>query len=127
MNRNKEILLFFATEWKKRYGEDYPISWGKDSARISRLIKQYGDERLRRWIEYYLTSYRDDFADRCGRHLGAFISAVPKLIVECSNREAAAKIGEHSPDAELIEAARARLVANENHLLPVESFPEGKE
>jgi hypothetical protein len=100
----KDLLLLYASEYKQRFGRQYPIVWGKDSKQAKRLLDLYSEQDLRRMIPQYVHSYRDQFHERAGKPFGLFIAAVPALVASLASEEQGKPMA--SSDAERLRKAR---------------------
>ena len=77
----KDFLRYYAKIWEARYGKPYIGSYVKEASLISNTRRQgYDDETLKRLMEFYIKSWRSDFADTCGRRVGTFVAQLPALV-----------------------------------------------
>jgi hypothetical protein len=100
----KDLLLLYASEYKQRFGRQYPVVWGKDSKQAKRLLDLYSVEDLRRMVELYVHSYSDPFHERAGKPFALFIAAIPALIAALDNADR--NLPKASSDAEKLKQAR---------------------
>ena len=77
----KNILIYFITKYKERFGVDYPVNWSKHCGIIGKLKKLYGDENLLRMVDKYLTS-SNKFIKDTGYKIELLSSEIPKYLCE---------------------------------------------
>jgi len=68
---SKELLLYFAEEYEKRFKVPYNINWGKEMKLFSSLLERYGPEKIKKAVKWYLR-IRDDFFLTSGYSVGVF-------------------------------------------------------
>jgi hypothetical protein len=100
----KDLLLLYASEYKQRFGRQYPIVWGKDSKQAKRLLDLYSAEDLRRMIPLYVHSFQDAWHVRAGKSFGTFVLALPALVALLASEEQSKPVA--SSDAEKLKKAR---------------------
>lgn len=65
------IFEFFVLEVKRQYGTPVAINGAKDGKLVSSALKKYGEEKVKKIIEYYLQSKK---ADEFGTNLSVALS-----------------------------------------------------
>lgn len=102
----KDLLLFYGTEWKKRYGRVYPYSFAKEGAQFKRLLTYYSAHELQEYVSYYIHGFVSSFADGAGHSVGCFVGQLSKIISAFAAEEKKSGLAESHPDLEAIEQAR---------------------
>lgn len=67
----KDLLLYFAKEYKNYFGNPYNINWGKEMKLFSLLLKRYDPERIKKAVKWYFRM-KDDFFYANGYSVGIF-------------------------------------------------------
>lgn len=73
----KEFLVWYAAEYKRRYGNPYVISWGKEGALIKTAIRTIEMDDLKDRASQFLDSH-DQFITKAGKTIGVFYSVINK-------------------------------------------------
>ena len=63
-NGNVTLIQYFGNCFKNYFGNDYHANFGKDGKLLKLLSDQYGDDRVRKGIQYFFNTYlvQDEFA-----------------------------------------------------------------
>ncbi|TEB15157.1 Bacteriophage replication protein O [Pelotomaculum sp. FP] len=81
----KNVLLYYAEEFKNKFGEDPVIDWGKDGKIIKDLLKPKSEEQLKAYLDAFFKS-TDDWIRQSNYGIGVFKTQINKLIAEQSNK-----------------------------------------
>ena len=74
----KKTIDYFRVAYQKRHGVEYLVSWGKDGAVMTRLLKIHSVEEVKNLIDRFMSD-ADEFIQKAGRTIGIFSTQVNKL------------------------------------------------
>lgn len=81
---SSSFLKFYSEQFERAFNDTPSINYAKDGAISKRLLKQYGEEKLRGLLEDFFKS-EDEFIQKSGHTLGVFASVLNKLLVAKRN------------------------------------------
>ena len=73
-----DFLRWYGSEYEKRFGNPYIISWAREGALVKQMLKTLTMEQTKSRAEQFLDS-NDPFILRAGKTVSVFFSMINKL------------------------------------------------
>lgn len=103
----KDLVIYFANQWHKKYGRPYIITFSKEVPMSKRLLTQLSPEAIRAAVDLYLSTYRNDYCTSNHHPFRLLVSSINELQGQLASEERARRTADStSTDASRISAAR---------------------
>lgn len=80
----KDFILWYADEYRKKYGSPLMVAWGQDGELVKKMLRVFGDERLRELVSAFF-ALESHWTDQ--RTIGVFYKSVNALAVAPQKKE----------------------------------------